>query len=72
MARGSLDPDAVASWQRIGRDTVITLLGAFMLIWQTAFALTPSPLIVGAGLTLLVGPSALRLDQITQRRGGRE
>lgn len=59
-----LDPETVRSWVRIGRDTLIVVLGGFMLVWQTVFAADPNPLLVGAGLVLLGLPPALRLDEV--------
>ncbi len=55
-------------WQRIIRDTVITILGAFMLVWQTVFATTPNALVIGAGLVLLGLPPAFRVDQAIRGR----
>jgi hypothetical protein len=56
-------PELASQWQRIFRDVVAAGVGAFMLIWQTVFAMTPDPLIIGAGLVALGLPSALRLDE---------
>jgi hypothetical protein len=55
-------------WQWIFRDTVITTLAAFMLIFETVFAASPNVYIIGAGLTLLGIPPALRLDSWRRRR----
>ncbi len=57
-----MDPDAVAAWQAILRDLLIVLLGIFMLVYETVFVV-PNAYIVGAGLTLLGVPPALRLDR---------
>lgn len=66
---GSVDPDALKAWQSIFRDIVITLVAAFMLIYETVFIQQPNPYVIGAGLTLLGVPPALRLDRL-RRRGG--
>jgi hypothetical protein len=59
-----LDPATVRAWQRIARDILIVVLGAFMLTWQTVIVALPNPLLVGAGLVLLGLPPALRLDEV--------
>lgn len=50
-------------WQTIFRDVTITLVAAFMLIFETVVSHDPNAYIVGAGLTLLGIPPALRLDR---------
>jgi hypothetical protein len=55
-------PEAAKAWQAIFRDTVITVLAAFMLIYETVVAKDPNAYVIGAGLTLLGIPPALRLD----------
>lgn len=62
-----MDPDALKAWQSIFRDVVITILASFMLVFETVFAHEPNAYIIGAGLTLLGIPPALRLDR-TRRR----
>jgi hypothetical protein len=62
----------VRAWARIARDVVITVLGAFILIWQTVFAVSTNPLLVGAGLLLLGLPPAFRVDQVLSGFGGGE
>ena len=57
-----MTPEALRQWQAIFRDTVITVLAAFMLVFETVFADSPNAYIIGAGLTLLGIPPALRLD----------
>lgn len=56
------DFDAIRSWQRILRDTILVLVGGFMLVYETAFAGNPNPYVIGGGLTALGLPSAIRLD----------
>lgn len=63
-----MTPDDVRAWQSIFRDIVITVLAAFMLVFETVFAVDPNVYVIGAGLTLLGLPPALRLD--TWRRRG--
>lgn len=55
-------PEEYRTWIGITRDAVLVLIGAFMLIYETLFAVVPNPYIIGAGLTALGLPSALRLD----------
>lgn len=69
MADGRWTPEEARAWARIGRDFLLLLLGAFLLVWQTVFAVTPQPLIVGAGLVVLGFPPALRLGE---KRAGDE
>lgn len=55
-----MNPDTVRAWQRIARDTVIVIVGVFMLIYETAVAPAPSPEIVGAALACFALPPTLR------------
>jgi len=63
-----LNPDAVTAWLSILRDIVITLVAAFMLIYDTVVKATPNPYIIGGGLTLLGVPPALRLDSLRRTK----
>lgn len=65
-----MNHDAFRAWQGIFRDIVITCVAAFMLIYDTVFKDTPNLYVIGAGLTMLGIPPALRLDQA--RRLGKE
>jgi hypothetical protein len=65
-----LNPDAVNAWLTILRDIVITLVAAFMLIYDTVVKTTPNPYIIGGGLTLLGVPPALRLDRLRRTKNG--
>lgn len=56
-------------WQGIFRDVTITVVAAFMLIFETVVVKSPNAYIVGAGLTLLGIPPALLLDR-RRRHGG--
>lgn len=57
-----MSPEAARQWQAIFRDLVITLLATFMLLYETVFAKEPNAYIIGAGLTLMGAPFAIRLD----------
>jgi hypothetical protein len=59
-----LDPKAAREWIRIVRDVVILFVAAFMLIYETIVVRSPNLYVLGAGLTLLGIPPALRLDSI--------
>lgn len=66
-----MTPERVGAWQAIFRDVVITILAAFMLVFETVFAAVPNAYIIGAGITLLGVPAALRLDSF-RRKADRE
>ena len=57
-----MTPEEVRQWQGIFRDFVITALATFMLVFETVFVREPNAYIIGAGLTLLGAPFAIRLD----------
>lgn len=57
------DFDTLRAWQRIVRDTVIVICGAFILIYETIGTLVPDPYLIGAGLVALGVPPALRYDE---------
>lgn len=61
------------AWMRIVRDTVIVVVGTFMLVFETVFVPSPNAYVIGAGLVALGLPPALRLDMRTsgRRRGDR-
>lgn len=65
-----MDPDALKAWQSIFRDVVITLVAAFMLVYETVVAPAPNPYLIGAGLTLLGIPPALRIDRSRKNGDG--
>lgn len=67
-----MTPEEIRQWQAIFRDLVITLLAAFMLVYETVWARVPDPYLIGAGLTLLATPAALRLDKIRRKKSGDE
>jgi hypothetical protein len=62
-----LTPEQLRTWQNIFRDVTITVLAAFMLVYETVFTQNPNPYLIGAGLTLLGIPPALRLDHRRNR-----
>ncbi len=55
-------PDEYRIWIGITRDAALVLVGIFMLVYETVLVHAPNPYIIGAGLTALGLPSALRLD----------
>lgn len=57
-----MTPEALKEWQAIFRDVVVVVLAAFMLTYETVVAETPNAYLVGAGLTLLGIPAAVRAD----------
>lgn len=59
---GERDLDAIRTWQIIVRDTISVLVGAFMLVFDTAFSADPNPYVIGGGLTAIGLPLAARLD----------
>jgi hypothetical protein len=65
-------PDQVRAWQAIFRDVVITVLAAFMLTYETVGTDSPNVYVIGAGLTLLGIPPALRLDSMRRKQDERE
>lgn len=54
-------PDEYRAWIGVLRDAALIVVGIFMLIYETAFVV-PNPYIIGAGLTALGLPAALRLE----------
>lgn len=64
-----MNAEQVRAWQGIFRDVVITLVAAFMLIFETVVAASPNVYIIGAGLTMLGIPPALRLDSLRKKGG---
>ncbi len=61
-------PDTARQWQRIFNEVLAEGVGAFMLIWQTVFTDSPSPLLVGAALLALGTPVTRRIDGKLQER----
>lgn len=67
-----MDQEAVRFAQGILRDLVLVCLAVFMLVHETVEDSSPDPLIVGAALTLLGVPAAVRLDDRRRVRNGTE
>lgn len=59
-------------WQLPWREIICTLVGAFMLLWQTVLDANKSPLIVGAGLALLGVSGTGLIQRATKRVTGGE
>lgn len=57
-----MTPEKVDPWIAIFRDLVFVLLSTFILVFETVYAHSVNPLIVGAGLTLAGVPPVVRLD----------
>lgn len=55
-------PEEYRAWIGVVRDAFIVGVGVFMLVFETAFARAPNPYLIGAGLTALGLPAAIRLD----------
>lgn len=55
-------PDEYRAWIGITRDAIIVVVGTFMLIYETVFVPNPNAFVIGAGLTALGLPAAIRLD----------
>ena len=68
----NLTPEKARAWQRILRDAGNTLIGWFLLVWQTVWASEPNYLIVGAGVVLVGLAPALRADQWLRSRDDQE
>lgn len=65
-----MDPRIVRQWQSIFRDTVIVFVGAFILLYETAFARVVDWQLIAAALTCFGLPPALRVD--LRRKGEKE
>lgn len=66
-----MTPEALSAWVPIIRDLAIVLVATFMLIYEVVVKTDPNPYVIGAGLTLLGVPPALRVDtKRRQRRNG--
>lgn len=63
-----MDPETLRAWQRIFRDFVIVLVGAFILVYETVAAASPNPYLIGAGLTALGVPPLLRLNVAKEKQ----
>ncbi len=66
------NPEVVSQWQKTLGGIVSISVGGFMLIWETVYADTASPLLVGAGLLALGVPVTLPIDAMLRRRAGED
>lgn len=57
-----MDPKLAAQWLGILRDTVIVLVGAFLLVYEAVWAKEADWQIIAAALTCFGLPPVLRLD----------
>ena len=55
-------PEDLNEWVTLFRDIVMVVLAAFILSYETVLISEPNPLLIGAGLSLLGVPAALRVD----------
>lgn len=70
--KGFTKVEELRAWQRIFRDFLIVIVGAFMLVHETIWSSDPNIYIIGAGLTALGIPPALRLDERLRDRDERQ
>ena len=61
------EPEEVAEWIAVVRDLIIILIATMLFVAQILW-LPPSELLIGAGLTLLLSPVALRADAWRRRK----
>ena len=64
-----MTPEVFSAWVPIIRDIVIVVVASFILIYEVVFKQEPNPYAIGAGLTLLGVPPALRLDRRRKSNG---
>lgn len=64
-------PEDLNAWVTLFRDLVMVVLAAFILSYETVLISNPNPLLIGAGLSLLGVPAALRVDA-SRRKSQRE
>lgn len=57
-----MTPEVIRQWQRIIRDTLIVIVGTFILVYETVWARDPNLELIVAALTCFGLPTALRLD----------
>lgn len=65
-----MDPAVIRQWQSIFRDTLIVVVGAFILLYETMFARIVDWHLIAAALTCFGLPPALRVD--LRKRGEKE
>lgn len=62
-----MSPDTFKAWQPVFRDFVIVLVASFILLHETLVSPDPNGYLIGAGLTLLGAPAALRADALKRK-----
>lgn len=67
-----MTPDTLKAWQPVIRDFVIVLVATFILIHETIVNSDPNAYLIGAGLTLLGAPAAIRADALRRKGNGDE
>lgn len=67
-----MSPEAAREWIKILRDVATVSLAAFILIHETIASRDPNWELIGAGLTLLGLPPALRIDELRRQRNGKD
>jgi len=69
-----MEPEELTEWVPIVRDVVIVLLAAFLLIYGVIAIQEPTVLgiVLGAALTLLGAPAAIRVDALRRKTARRE
>ena len=67
-----MQAETVNEWVPIIRDLVIVILAAFLMIYGVIRVNDPTVLgiVLGAGLTLLGAPAAIRVDALRRRTNG--
>ena len=65
-----MDNDAARLWNGLLRDLVCVFLSSFMLIHETVGDSSPDSIIVGAALTLMGVPAAVRFDNRRRDKNG--
>lgn len=64
-----MEPEKLKQWQLILTNALVTALGTFILAYEVVAKTTPDPTAVGAGLTLLLGPTARAYFSEKKRNG---
>lgn len=61
-------PEALNAWVTLFRDVVMVVLATFILSYETVIISSPNPVLIGAGLSLLGVPAALRVDSARRKQ----
>ncbi len=67
-----MTPAAANEWIKILRDLATVALASFILVHETVAARSPNWELIGAGLTLLGIPPALRADEMRRKRNAED